>query len=290
MGNLLREKSEKRLSHVNAGLFYLIFLFLFIFPRTEPLVAASDWDLTLRLTDPNGNDHGLIAGADGSATDGFDRFYDFSAPLAGPQMQTDTVQASLTTQVYFYHADYPADVQLLLQDVRSGDFTSAKNWQMDVRSGQTGGYLWNWTVAQGNHCQRYVFTLNDLTDNRQIDLSTSSSYYFFQNTSVRSFILTVNSGGGSTPDLPPTNLWSPRQGSESALLSWMSGGSGTRYRLYRSEASGSGYASVTPLPIQDLTYVDRGLSGGRTYYYVVKSVNGDGCESSPSKEAVVTIP
>jgi hypothetical protein len=264
------------------------FLFSIILLIHRDGLASDGWSLSLRLTDLARNQYKLVAGADSFATDGFDNLYDFSALSAGPQ--GSATQTVLTTQVYFYHPDYSATAQLLLQDIRSNDFTGSKSWQLTVSSDQVGMFHWDWVIQQRNSCQQYGMTLTDLSDGRSVDLSSASSFDFSQNGSTRSFMLMVSALGPRLQVSRPLGLWSPRQGSESVFLSWLPEGSGTTYRLFRSETSGAGYMPVTNTPIRESYFVDRGLSGGKTYYYVVKAVNGDGCESDYSTEAAVPLP
>lgn len=264
------------------------FLFSILLLTHRDGFASEGWSLSLRLTDLERNQYKLVAGADSSATDGFDNLYDFSALSAGPQ--GSAAQTSLTTQVYFYHPDYAGAAQLLLQDIRSDNFTSSKNWQLTVSSDQIGMFRWDWIIQARNSCQQYGMTLTDVSDGRSVDLSSASSFDFSQNGSMRSFELTVNALGPRLPINKPLGLWSPRQGSESVFLSWLSEGTGITYRLFRSETSGGGYMSVTNTPIQENYFIDRGLLSGKTYYYAVKAVNGDGCESDYSTEVAVPLP
>ena len=281
------EKHESEFLKVFISLFS--FFFLSVIPNFNIGAFASDWDLSLYLTDPRGGQHKLIAGADRSATDGFDNLHDFSASFAGPQEgSVNPVQAALATQVYFYHGEYPPDVQFLLKDIRFNDFSSPGSWRLDVRSNQTGMFRWDWVFNQSNQCQSYNMTLTDLADGTQLDLSMKAPYFFVQNTTDRSFLLKVSAAGGSLQAVAPQGLWSPRQGSETVLLSWSA--AGAKYRIYRSVTPGAGYGLVNDIPIQDLYFVDRGVKRGKTYYYVVTSVNEDGCESPFSNEAMARLP
>lgn len=65
-------------------------------------------------------------------------------------------------------------------------------------------------------------------------------------------------------------------------LTWSGSEGATGYKIYRSTMPGSGYQ-----PIQTVTgtaYEDRGVTNGTTYYYVVKSINPAGVESTQSNE------
>ncbi|HZG84912.1 MAG TPA: hypothetical protein VE009_08375, partial [Paenibacillus sp.] len=59
------------------------------------------------------------------------------------------------------------------------------------------------------------------------------------------------------------------------------------YAIYRSDASGVGYAKMGESTTTE--YLDTAIMHGSTYYYVVKAIDGKGAESEPSNEAMVTV-
>jgi fibronectin type 3 domain-containing protein len=61
------------------------------------------------------------------------------------------------------------------------------------------------------------------------------------------------------------------------------------YNIYRSTSPGGPYARLAS-GVQQLTYKDELVNAGRTYYYVVKSVDSSGRESQPSEEVRATVP
>jgi hypothetical protein len=76
-------------------------------------------------------------------------------------------------------------------------------------------------------------------------------------------------------------------------LSWNAaencdGGAAAGYNLYRSAVSGGPYEKVNETPITGTEYSDGGATSG-TWYYVVRSVDGDGVESGASSELSVTV-
>jgi fibronectin type 3 domain-containing protein len=62
------------------------------------------------------------------------------------------------------------------------------------------------------------------------------------------------------------------------------------YNIYRSPDGGSSYHRLNPIPVQGTTYKDYMLQQGRTYRYIIRSVDNHGVESSPSNLIDVTIP
>jgi fibronectin type 3 domain-containing protein len=62
------------------------------------------------------------------------------------------------------------------------------------------------------------------------------------------------------------------------------------YNIYRSADEGFSYHILNSAPVQGTAFVDTLLQSGRTYLYVVKSVDAQGVESIPSNAIHVTIP
>ena len=62
------------------------------------------------------------------------------------------------------------------------------------------------------------------------------------------------------------------------------------YNVYRATAGLSNYALLNTSLDQQTTFADTGVVSGSTYEYVVKSVDSNGMESSPSNSTQVTIP
>ncbi len=94
-------------------------------------------------------------------------------------------------------------------------------------------------------------------------------------------ILTV-SGADLTGPSAPTGLAVTAEGRTSISLSWnaVSGASG--YVIYRSVVSGGGYVKVGSSTTT--AFVDSGLTGGHTVYYVIKARDGAGNEGTASNE------
>ncbi len=62
------------------------------------------------------------------------------------------------------------------------------------------------------------------------------------------------------------------------------------YNAYRSQVSGGPYDKINTDLIPLVSYLDKGVQSGSTYYYVVTAVDSDGKESGYSGEAQVNVP
>lgn len=86
----------------------------------------------------------------------------------------------------------------------------------------------------------------------------------------------------------PTSLSATAVGSNRIDLAWSVSATGgvTGQQIYRGTASGGPYTRIASVSAGTTSYVDLTVSGGTTYYYVVRSVLD--CESSDSTEATAT--
>lgn len=66
--------------------------------------------------------------------------------------------------------------------------------------------------------------------------------------------------------------------------------SGVKYNVYRSTTRGKNYTKLNDKPISGVTYKDKDVKNGVTYYYVARSVDSTGRESVDSDFAQATIP
>jgi hypothetical protein len=83
----------------------------------------------------------------------------------------------------------------------------------------------------------------------------------------------------------------PAPSSHSVALSWVASASSViGYNVYRGTQSGGPYSQSNSSLVAGTTYSDSSLAAGQIYWYVVKSVAGNGIESGPSNEAMVTVP
>jgi hypothetical protein len=94
----------------------------------------------------------------------------------------------------------------------------------------------------------------------------------------------LTEGGGCTPPAAPTSLTATAVGTGRIDLGWLAAAGATEYHVYRSTTSGSGYGQVGTTTLT--SFSDTGLTGGTTYYYVVRSFAG--CESGNSNQASAT--
>jgi hypothetical protein len=102
-----------------------------------------------------------------------------------------------------------------------------------------------------------------------------------------SFLLAGCSAGSSSSSPGPGPL------THSVTLTWdpSSSPSVVGYNVFRSTQSGGPYALVnSSRPVSTLTYTDMSVQAGKTYYYVLTAVGGNGVESPFSGEVAATIP
>jgi fibronectin type 3 domain-containing protein len=86
------------------------------------------------------------------------------------------------------------------------------------------------------------------------------------------------------PTAAPGNLHVTSEGNGTVSLAWDGVGGSAGYNVYRSPVSGGGYIKVNGGPVSGTSFTDNGLRNARTYYYVVKSLDGAGNESGSSNE------
>ena len=77
-------------------------------------------------------------------------------------------------------------------------------------------------------------------------------------------------------------------GNGQVTIAWSKANDARSYNIYWSTTPGVTIANGTKIPDVTSPYVQSGLTGGITYYYVVTSVNKDG-ESTPSPEVSATL-
>jgi hypothetical protein len=86
----------------------------------------------------------------------------------------------------------------------------------------------------------------------------------------------------------------PRFGGHSVTLNWKApapihGRGIIGYNVYRSTKSGGPY-EVIALRVIPATYTDKDVESGKTYYYVITSIDQAGRESKHSEEVRATVP
>ena len=87
-----------------------------------------------------------------------------------------------------------------------------------------------------------------------------------------------------TPPAAPTGLTATAIGTGRIDLLWSASAGATEYHVLRATTSGGPYTQVASVP--GTSHSDTGLTGGVTYYYVVRAYNG--CESGNSNQASAT--
>jgi hypothetical protein len=277
----------------------LVFMF-FILPCVvcSPSAWAGDWTMGFNISVPDSNADGgilvnrLEAGSLSTATDDYDNDADVMALLAGP------VQAAFSHEG---ETTYPTYLQLLWRDVRSDGVP--KNWKIKVLSKQSGSPVTvAWTpppLIPSDSCHLGVVSFQDQTTGQLIDLNAASSYSYTSNGTgsspeIRLFTLTVNSIPQNTPSIP-TGLRSRIRYLSfhrylNVQLHWTANKSPSLagYYVWRSTSIGGGYVRLNTVPTLSNWYVDKHLTAGTAYHYVVTAAGTNGCESSFSQETVAT--
>ena len=99
------------------------------------------------------------------------------------------------------------------------------------------------------------------------------------------------SNGFNWPDMFSVSGNTSRQEQHSVDLSWTASTSHVSgYRVYVSSVSGGPYTLLTKDLVKGTTYTDTNVKSGKTYYYMVTSVDASGIESVASKEFAAKIP
>ena len=139
--------------------------------------------------------------------------------------------------------------------------------------------------------QTFTSTTFSHTDN---GLTDGVPYYYVVTALDAAAHTATSSEASATPadnlaPEPPTGL-AATTGDEQATLQWDANGEPDLdgYNLYRSTASGGGYAKVNGPIVTTTGFIDSGLTNGSAYYYVVSAVDTSGNESTDSSEASVT--
>ncbi len=84
---------------------------------------------------------------------------------------------------------------------------------------------------------------------------------------------------------------SPSGPQHSVSLSWNDSSANIAgFNIYRGTTSGGPYTKVNGSPDAASSYTDTSVSGGKTYFYVVTSLDGAGAESKRSSEVAAVVP
>lgn len=139
---------------------------------------------------------------------------------------------------------------------------------------QTGSTRW------GDYSDITVDPINDCTFYYTNEYSSGAVAW---RTRIFSFVFP---GCLCTPPAVPTGVTANTNGNNRIDVSWNTVASATEYRVYRSTTSGGPYTQIAVVTAPTLTYADTSVSGGTTYYYVVRSFAG--CESGNSTQVSAT--
>lgn len=95
--------------------------------------------------------------------------------------------------------------------------------------------------------------------------------------------------GDTTPPAAPASL-AATAGQQQVSLSWAANTETdlAGYHVFRSTTNGTGYAQVTTSLLTTPSFTNTGLTGGVTYYYVVRAVDTSGNQSANSAQASAT--
>lgn len=159
----------------------------------------------------------------------------------------------------------------------------------------------DWTFEAWDGSQWIILdTRNNVTD---WSLGVKKEFFFNNVNSYNKYKISVTLSTASTPSVAviseiemmesiisvpsaPLNLYA-MPGNDNVELKWNAVEGATSYNVKRSETPGGPYQTVTTTTAGVVTYQDTGLSNGKTYYYVVSSINAGG-ESPNSNEASAT--
>lgn len=231
------------------------------------------------------------------------------SPAHAPGVTEFGAISGLSNGVTFYFGIKSVDIdgQVSGVDVRVGSANQAAAMSVSstpaTPTGLTGLALsstslqWSWSLSAG----ATYYQLR--TSSGGVILSTASSPAVETGlTPNTSYTRTISAGNGlgiSTPSATvtvytlgavPSGLAESTHTANSASMSWAANGNpaGTNYRIERST---DGVTFTVVATTTSLSVTDTGLTGSTTYYYRVRSVNGNGVASGPSSTiTVVTDP
>lgn len=96
---------------------------------------------------------------------------------------------------------------------------------------------------------------------------------------------------GVTSGKSPAPVFAQANKGHTVTLKWNASKSAVKgYNVYRGTTSGGPYTKINPELVQGLTYQDQDVPGGKSFYYVTRSVDADGRESVNSSEIKVSVP
>ncbi len=87
--------------------------------------------------------------------------------------------------------------------------------------------------------------------------------------------------------LKTPSITSENASATSVKLKWKKDGSAKKFTIYRSTSKSKGYKAVKTVGKSTLSYTDKKLTCGKTYYYKVKAINGKKSKTSKVKSVKV---
>ena len=104
--------------------------------------------------------------------------------------------------------------------------------------------------------------------------------------------LTFQSNASNAPTVQALTCTGKAAPPHSVDLSWNASGTPgvVGYNIYRRDPSGSYGSALNSLLDGNLTFTDNGVAAGKTYFYVVRAVDGSGVESANSNEVQAAVP
>lgn len=151
------------------------------------------------------------------------------------------------------------------------------------------------TISQFDFTGDNVFSVSGTTFPLSIAAGKSATVPIaFVPTASGSFTASLaasSNASNSSQTLALSGSASTSVSSHSVSLNWNASTSSViGYFVYRGTVSGGPYSKVITAADPATTYTDTGVQSGKTYYYVVTSVNGSGQESAFSNQATAVVP
>lgn len=123
-----------------------------------------------------------------------------------------------------------------------------------------------------------------------INAAKTYFYYFIPKSAAGAFYAQSNISQGvnvTTAPLAPQGIHAILPSLTSVQLDWITTPNALTYNVYRSVTSGGPYTLVNSVTAPTVNYLDSTVSGGNSYFYMIRSVNSSSVESIDSQEVGV---
>lgn len=175
----------------------------------------------------------------------------------------------------------------------AGQDTVALVWEPNVDLDLVGYNIYRAETAEGPFTKLNNTVVTDTTYIDRTIVNEVTYYYVITALDEDGNESEYSSNASGTPTrIPknPTNLFFSVD-LDSALLFWQPNDEKdiVGYNIYRSETSGESYVKVNTEVVTDTSFIDKGLTTGQTYYYVITAQDNEDIESEFSGE-ITTIP